>query len=244
MAGIDLIHLRKTYLMGTKRVTVLDGLDLSIPENAITVVLGKSGCGKTTLLRLIAGLESPDSGEICLPGNRKTAFVFQEPRLLPWLNVRDNVQFPLNRSSIRPEETRNMLETVGLSGTERALPHQLSGGMQQRVALARALLYHPTLILMDEPFAALDHFTRVDMQHALLDIRRKTQASILFVTHSIDEALTLGDTLVILSGGLIRARFDLSAPHPRDLLSDDLIVLRRRIVAGLEETIPYALSED
>ncbi|MBQ9009602.1 MAG: ABC transporter ATP-binding protein [Clostridia bacterium] len=233
MAGINLTRLRKSYTVDRRTVPVLTGLDLSIPENAITVVLGKSGCGKTTLLRLIAGLEPPDSGQISLPGNQRTAFVFQEPRLLPWLSVLDNVQFPLKRSEIRPDETRWMLDTVGLSGFERALPHQLSGGMQQRTALARALLFHPTLILMDEPFAALDHFTRVDMQHALLDIRQKTNASILFVTHSIDEALTLGDTLVILSDGVITARYSIPG-QPRDLLSDDMIRLRRRIVASLE----------
>lgn len=233
MAGIDLIQLRKTYTVDQRRIPILNGLDLCLPENAITVVLGKSGCGKTTLLRLIAGLEAPDSGQIVLPGNQRTAFVFQEPRLLPWLSVLDNVQFPMKRSEIQPDETRWMLRTVGLTGFERALPHQLSGGMQQRVALARALLYHPSLILMDEPFAALDHFTRVDMQQALLDIRKKTSASILFVTHSVEEAMTLGNKLVILDGGVIRAEYPLTDPQPRDLLSPGMIELRRRIMEDL-----------
>ena len=233
MDGIDLIQLRKTYMVDQRCIPILNGLDLCLPENAITVVLGKSGCGKTTLLRLIAGLEAPDSGQIVLPGNQRTAFVFQEPRLLPWLSVLDNVQFPLKRTEIQPDETRWMLRTVGLTGFERALPHQLSGGMQQRVALARALLYHPSLILMDEPFAALDHFTRVDMQQALLDIRQKTSASILFVTHSVEEAMTLGNKLVILDGGVIRAEYPLTDPHPRDLLSPGMIELRRRIMEDL-----------
>ena len=236
MAGIELVQLRKAYTVDQRRIPILNGLDLSIPEKAITVVLGKSGCGKTTLLRLIAGLEQPDSGQIVLPGNQRTAFVFQEPRLLPWLSVLGNVQFPLKRAEIQPDETRWMLRTVGLTGFERALPHQLSGGMQQRAALARALLYHPTLILMDEPFAALDHFTRADMQQALLDIQQKTSASILFVTHSIDEAMTLGNKLVILAGGVIRSANTLTNPHPRDLLEPELIDLRRRIIEDLNHT--------
>ena len=236
MAGIELVQLRKAYTVDQRRIPILNGLDLSIPEKAITVVLGKSGCGKTTLLRLIAGLEQPDSGQIVLPGNQRTAFVFQEPRLLPWLPVLGNVQFPLKRAEIQPDETRWMLRTVGLTGFERALPHQLSGGMQQRAALARALLYHPTLILMDEPFAALDHFTRADMQQALLDIQQKTSASILFVTHSIDEAMTLGNKLVILAGGVIRSAYTLTNPHPRDLLAPEMIDLRRRIIEDLNHT--------
>ena len=153
---------------------------------------------------------------------------------MPWLCVRDNIKFSLSRRDISPEETQWILETVGLSGFERAYPHQLSGGMQQRAALARALIYHPSFIMMDEPFAALDHFTREDMQRALLDIRSKTHASILFVTHSIDEALTLADTIVLISGGVISAEYAISVSHPRHLLTDEMISLKRRIVADLE----------
>ncbi|MBQ7486866.1 MAG: ABC transporter ATP-binding protein [Clostridia bacterium] len=234
MAGIEIRDLHKSYTVDGRHLPVLNGIHLSLREDGITVVLGKSGCGKTTLLRLIAGLEQPDSGTIRFDSTPKTAFVFQEPRLMPWLCVRDNIQFSLSRRDISPEETQWILETVGLSGFERAYPHQLSGGMQQRAALARALIYHPSFIMMDEPFAALDHFTREDMQRALLDIRSKTHASILFVTHSIDEALTLADTIVLISGGVISAEYAISVSHPRHLLTDEMISLKRRIVADLE----------
>ena len=234
MAGIEIHDLRKSYTVDGRHLSVLNGIHLSLREDAITVVLGRSGCGKTTLLRLIAGLEQPDSGTIRFDSTPKTAFVFQEPRLMPWLNVRDNIQFSLSRRDISAEETQWILETVGLAGFERAFPNQLSGGMQQRTALARALIYHPSFIMMDEPFAALDHFTREDMQQALLEIRRKTRASILFVTHSIDEALTLADSIVLISGGIISAEYAVDASHPRQLLTDEMISLKRRIVAGLE----------
>ena len=233
MVGIELRGLKKTYAIEGGAMEVLRGLDLALEAGAITVVLGKSGCGKTTLLRLVGGLEAPDAGEIRFSGPQKAAYVFQEPRLMPWLNVRDNIQFGLSRREINPEETRRIIATVGLAGFERAFPAQLSGGMQQRVALARALAYRPSFIMMDEPFAALDHFTRESMQQELLRVRRETDASILFVTHAIDEALTLADRIVLLAGGVIAADFPIPEPHPRDLLCDRLIRVRRDIVAAL-----------
>ena len=237
MAGIELRNLNKSYTVDGRILPVLRDLTLSLESGAITVLLGKSGCGKTTLLRLIAGLEMPDSGEIRFGSNSKAAFVFQEPRLMPWLTVRDNIQFGLRRRDISPEDTDRIIETVGLTGFERAYPHQLSGGMQQRTALARALICQPSFILMDEPFAALDHFTREDMQQALLEIREKTSASILFVTHSIDEALTLGDEIVLLSGGIAASHYPVSLPHPRSLYADDIIAIRRQIIAGLDHAL-------
>lgn len=240
MVGIELRGLEKAYAIEGGRHEVLKGLNLTLEAGAITVVLGKSGCGKTTLLRLIGGLEPPDAGEIRFSGPQKAAYVFQEPRLMPWLNVRDNIQFGLARRDIDPDETRRIIETVGLSGFEKAFPAQLSGGMQQRAALARALAYRPSFIMMDEPFAALDHFTRESMQQELLRVRRETDASILFVTHAIDEALTLADRIVLLSGGVIAADFPIPQPQPRDLLCDALIQARRDIVAALRasEVIP------
>ena len=240
MAGIEIRGLRKRYPIEGGELEVLRGLDLDLPEGAITVVLGKSGCGKTTLLRLVGGLEAADAGEIRFTGAHKAAYVFQEPRLMPWLNVRDNIQFGLKRAEIDPEDTRRIIATVGLTGFEKARPHQLSGGMQQRAALARALAYHPSFIMMDEPFAALDHFTRESMQQELLRVRREADASILFVTHSIDEALTLADHIVLIAGGVAAAQFQLEQPQPRDLLSDALIAVRRAIVAALGEGVAEA----
>ena len=233
MDGIEIRGLYKTYAMEGGALAVLRGLDLTLEAGAITVVLGKSGCGKTTLLRLVGGLEAPDAGEVRFHSPGKVAYVFQEPRLMPWLNARDNIQFGLRRGEIDPEQTRRIIATVGLTGFERALPAQLSGGMQQRVALARALACRPSFILMDEPFAALDHFTRENMQRELLRVRRATNAGILFVTHAIDEALTLADKVVLLAGGVAAAEFPISLPHPRDLLCDELVRVRRDIVAAL-----------
>ena len=233
MVGIELKGLTKRYAIEGGVLEVLRGLNLCLEEGAITVVVGRSGCGKTTLLRLTGGLEAPDAGEIRFSGPRKAAYVFQEPRLMPWLNVRDNIQFGLARREIDPDETRRIVATVGLTGFEKAFPAQLSGGMRQRAALARALAVRPSFIMMDEPFAALDHFTRESMQQELLRVRRETDASILFVTHSIDEALTLADRIVLLAGGVVAADFPIPQEQPRDLLSDSLIRVRREIVAAL-----------
>lgn len=233
MDGIEIMGLEKAYAMESGVLPVLRGLNLTLEAGAITVVLGKSGCGKTTLLRLVGGLEAPDAGEVRFHSLGKVAYVFQEPRLMPWLNARDNIQFGLRRGEIDPEQTRRIIATVGLTGFERALPSQLSGGMQQRVALARALACRPSFILMDEPFAALDHFTRESMQRELLRMRQTTNAGILFVTHAIDEALTLADKVVLLAGGVVAAEFPIGLSHPRDLLCDELIIVRRAIVAAL-----------
>ena len=167
MAGIEYVNVCKNYDVSGRSIEVLRGVNMCVPQGAITVILGKSGCGKTTLLRLTGGLEKPDSGEIRFDMANRPAFVFQEPRLMPWLNVWDNAAFGLKRADIDADDLRRIIRTVGLSGFERAYPLQLSGGMQQRVALARALAYHPSFIMMDEPFAALDYFTREQMQQEL-----------------------------------------------------------------------------
>ena len=175
MAGIELKHIQKAYTVDGRTLPVLKDICLQIPENSITVLLGKSGCGKTTLLRLVGDLEKPNSGEIRFAVTHKTAFVFQEPRLMPWLTVWDNTIFGLKKHSYDTGEIQALLETVGLDGFQKAYPHQLSGGMQQRTAIARALAYAPSFLLMDEPFAALDHFTRTQLQKELIRLQAKIQ---------------------------------------------------------------------
>lgn len=234
MAGIELIDIHKTYRVDNREIPVLNGINLSLPAGRITVILGQSGCGKTTLLRLTGGLETADSGEIRWESAHKTAFVFQEPRLMPWLTVWENVVFGLSKKETDPGKIEAVIRTVGLSGFEKAYPAQLSGGMQQRAAIARALAYEPTFIMMDEPFASLDYFTREQMQKELLRVQQERSASILFVTHSIDEALILGSQIAVIEKGMVKALYEVKAPQEeRNLLEDEMITLKRDIINNL-----------
>lgn len=236
MAGINLRGIFKTYKVDDKELQVLNGVDLDVPEGKITVILGRSGCGKTTLLRLIGGLETYDSGEILKNESGKTAFVFQEPRLMPWLTVYKNIIFGLHKKEIQEDSINQIIDTVGLSGFQKAQPHQLSGGMQQRVAIARALAYNPSFIMMDEPFAALDYFTREQMQKELLRVQHKTGCGIFFVTHSIDEAILLGDKIVVIEQGKVKSEFILEeGKGNRDLLGERYITLKRQILQCLDK---------
>ena len=186
---------------------VLKGVDIAVEKGDVVAILGPSGSGKTTLLRLVGDLEKADAGEIQFDAAHKTAFVFQESRLMPWLNVWDNIKFSLKKQTVDKKVLQNIIDTVGLKGFENAYPHQLSGGMQQRTAIARALAYDPSFIMMDEPFAALDYFTRTQMQKELIKLQKSRGASILFVTHSIDEALLLGHKIVVIEDGQIKREF-------------------------------------
>ncbi len=194
---IEIKNLHKHFLVEERELLIFHELDLHLPAREITVLLGRSGCGKTTLLRLIGGLDRAYSGSIETP-DHATAFVFQEARLMPWLTVAQNIAFGLKKKDIRQDEIQKLITLTGLEGFADAYPRQLSGGMQHRAALARALALKPSFLLMDEPFAALDHFTRERMQKALLDIHSKNQCGVLFVTHSIDEALNIADRIVVL----------------------------------------------
>lgn len=238
--------LRKSYQVSGRCLEVLKGLDLDVAEEGITVVLGRSGCGKTTLLRLIAGLETADSGEKITFSSKarekednrkeKIGVIFQEPRLMPWLSVERNILFGVKKKERNKEKLSYLLRLTGLTGFEKARPFQLSGGMQQRVALARALAYEPDFLLMDEPFAALDYFTRAQMQQELLRIYQTEKKGILFVTHSIEEALTVGTQIVVLEDGICKKSYDLrEAPFPRDLLSEEMAELKRKLIWQIEE---------
>ena len=205
----------------------LQATDLSVAENDFITILGPSGCGKSTLLRIVAGLDLPSSGEVLLAGQRivgpgaDRGMVFQSYTLFPWLTVRDNVCFGLNeRGMPRSQQldiAQGFLKKVGLVGFEHHYPKQLSGGMQQRTAIARALANGPRMLLMDEPFGALDHQTRELMQELLLGIWEEERKTVLFVTHDIDEAVFMGSRVVVMSARPGRIKLDrtVSLPHPR-----------------------------
>lgn len=225
----------------------LDDISLTVEDGEFVTVLGASGCGKSTLLNLIAGLDTPTRGRITLDGTPiarpgpDRVVVFQQPGLYPWLNLRDNIAFGLSmRGRVDWKQVDETIGIMGLEGFESHPPHQLSGGMQQRVAIARALVMHPRVLLMDEPFAALDAQTRHRMQRFLLDLRRRIGATIVFITHDIEEAILLGDRLAIMRThpGRIAAIHPIPLPHPRTLdttLDPDFLALKRTAMEILGE---------
>ncbi len=235
MVGIKLVNVGKVYTVEKEKMKVLDGINLDIHENKITVILGRSGCGKTTLLRLVAGLEELDQGEIQAANIKKKAYVFQEDRLMPWLDVKSNITFGIHKKEVDHNRVDEIIETVGLKKFYSAYPSQLSGGMKQRVSIARAFAYDPDFIMMDEPFSALDYFTREQMQNELLRIHERLKCSILFVTHSIDEALILGDKIIVLEKGIIKSQYEIEEKsNDRDLLDDKFVKLKKQIIDDLK----------
>lgn len=234
MEEIQVKGLKKSFQVASTDIKVLDELDFTAELHSITILLGRSGCGKTTLLRILGGMEQKDSGSIFIPAHVKTGMVFQEPRLMPWLTVWGNVVFGLKKREVQKEKVEKLIELTGLCGFEQAYPAQLSGGMQQRAALARTLAYEPALLLMDEPFAALDYFTRKTMQEALLSIFLQSGKGILFVTHSIDEALLLGNKIAVLEAGKIKKEYRMDRfSYPRDLLTPEMVAVKKEILKQL-----------
>ncbi|KUO05025.1 ABC transporter ATP-binding protein [Streptomyces caeruleatus] len=230
--------------LGRPGAAVLHGVDLEAAPGEILTVVGPSGCGKSTLLRTLAGLLPALAGQVTQDGRPVTgpgadrALVFQEDALLPWRTARANVELPLAIRGLGRAERRarakEWLDRVGLAGLERQLPHRLSGGQRQRVQLARALAGQPRAVLMDEPFGALDAQTRAGMQQLLVEVLRGTGATVLFVTHDVDEALFLGDRVALLAdGGLTGIR---QVPRPRDRAAHDdpaTTALRRQVLDSL-----------
>jgi NitT/TauT family transport system ATP-binding protein len=223
-------NLHKTFFDPRRRMLIaLDGISFSVAEGEFLTVIGPSGCGKSTLLRLLGGLLAPDVGEVCLRGEPLTAprreigIVFQSANLMPWRTVLRNIMLPMemNRAERAAAEARatEWVTLVGLEGFADAYPSQLSGGMQQRVALARALSHDPELLLLDEPFGALDALTRERMNAELLRIWNLRRPTVVMVTHSITEALLLSDRILVMSArpGRIRAEFAVPFPRPRQL---------------------------
>jgi len=238
-SSLDIQNVSKTFGSNGDSLLALQDINLLIAPGEFTCVVGGSGCGKTTLLRIIAGLEGAYTGRVTLDGNPITGpgldrgIVFQEHRLLPWLTVEKNVGFGLSDLPSNERRTRvaNYIDLVGLRGFEHNYPHQLSGGMAQRVAIARALVSHPHLLLLDEPFGALDALTRIRMQQELLRIWQAQRTTMIFVTHDIDEAIYLADRIVIMSPrpGTIKRILRVEIPRPRDRASLQLTELRKSI---------------
>lgn len=233
MPDFRISGLSKTFDINGSPLHVLKNLELSGNTEEMTVILGRSGCGKTTLLRILCGLENADSGTFDFPRN-STAVVFQSPNLMPWLTVAKNISFGVKRTPDLEDEVAELISMTGLEGFENAYPVQLSGGMKHRVAIARALARKPSMVLMDEPFAALDYFTRESMQRELLTIHHQAHMGAIFVTHNIDEALLLGDKICVMTGGRITEEFRQEPTEGwRDILSPESVALKKKILAGL-----------
>lgn len=220
-------NLSRIYEGNNGPVVALQDVNLTVKESEFVMIVGPSGCGKTTLINIIGGLDEATSGEVLLDGKPVSApgvdrgMVFQGYSLFPWLNVQKNIEFGLKMKGIpaaeRADQAKKYIELVGLKGFETALPKQLSGGMKQRVAIARTLANEPEVLLMDEPFGALDAQTRVVMQELLADISRRTGTTILFITHDIDEAVLLGERVYVMSRrpGTVRDVIEVDIPGER-----------------------------
>ena len=233
---LNLKNISKKYLQdhSNKLYTVLENINIKIFEGEFVTIVGKSGCGKSTLLNLIAGFENSYDGEILLDGNPikdsspERMMMFQESALFPWLTVFQNIEIALKMAKIlkgqREQIVMHYLEIVGLSDYSHSYIHQLSGGMKQRVALARALSLNPKILLMDEPFAALDISIKKSLYKELLDLHKKTRKTILFVTHNINEAVLLGDRVIVMSPLLCGIKKEYVIDIPKDQRNDNSIV--------------------
>jgi len=242
MLALD--NVSRIYPNGTQ---ALDRLSLQIEAGEIVVMIGGSGCGKSTLLRLVSGLDAPTTGSVAIDGIRITephpaiGLVFQEPRLFQWLSVADNIGFGLTdlTAMARAKRVEAALKKIGLGGFGHRLPRELSGGQAQRVALARALVMEPSVLLLDEPFSALDAFTRADLQDHLLALWSETRPTLLLVTHDIEEALVLADRVIVMrpNPGRIAADIRIDLPRPRDRLSPAFEAAKRSTMRHLDASL-------
>lgn len=250
-------HISKIFKTQKGELDVLEDFSLEVHQGEVVCILGASGCGKSTFLNLLAGFISPSSGSILLEGEKITSveprcgMIFQNYALFPWMTVLENVAFGprvhgLNKKQ-RYEKAQHWIDRVGLKGFEHAYPSELSGGMQQRVALSRVLTNEPDVLLCDEPFAALDAMTRQIMQEELLRIVHDSQKTVIFITHSIDEALILSDRLVVMSSrpGKVKAIYTNDLPRPRKLevqLTDRFLELKREVWDLVQEEVIGAMT--
>ncbi len=244
MSRLAIEHLHKTYADGTEAQR-----DVSVraEDGEILAILGGSGCGKTTLLRLVAGLDQASGGAIAVGGERiagthpSISAVFQEPRLLPWLTVGQNIAFGGQRLAPAEQHARAgaLLERIGLAGYGKRWPKDLSGGQQQRVAIARALIGHPGILLLDEPFSALDPFTRTSLHELLLALWAELKPTVLMVTHDVDEAVFLADRIVVMQPrpGRVHETIAVNLPRPRDKISPVFDTVTRRIMHAIDRSL-------
>jgi sulfonate transport system ATP-binding protein len=241
---LSIKHLKKNFEIKGQTVETLKDVNIDIQRGEFISIVGSSGCGKSTILKLITSLEDPTEGEITIDGEKvkgpseKVSMIFQESRLFPWLTVEQNIDFTISRDipkSQRQEIVRKHIELVGLKGFEKAVPSQLSGGMQQRVSIARGLATNPEILLLDEPFGALDAFTRVNMQQETLNIWEKEKTTMILVTHDIDEAIYLSDRIVVMSTkpSVIKEVIPVKLSRPRDRSSYDFMEIRRKVMLSL-----------
>jgi NitT/TauT family transport system ATP-binding protein len=234
------------YTSGQQRVLAVKDISFSVQPSEFLCILGPSGCGKTTILNMLAGFLKPTSGRILLGGEEingrrhDRGVVFQDfAQLFPWRTACQNVEFGLEvrgvEKAARKQTALEYLRLVGLEKFANVFPHQLSGGMQQRVAIARSLAYNPSVLLMDEPFAALDAMTREEMQRLLTEIWQRTKKTVVYITHNVAEAVYLGDKVVVLAAhpGTVRTEITLDLPRPRDPLSEEFVAAQRMIMSCL-----------
>jgi len=245
MSSVELRAVVKRFPAGADELLAIDGVSLTVPTDTFAVIVGPSGCGKSTLLHMVAGLERPTAGEVLVGGKAVTgpapdrAVVFQKFALFPWKTARENIAFGLRNLGVpareREETVRHYLELMGLEGFGDRFPHQLSGGMQQRVAIARAYAVRPRVLLMDEPFAALDAQLRVLLQENLVHLWMREGGTVLFITHSVDEAVYLADDLIVMTRrpGRIKRVFDLREVRAR-------LAWRKRPIEEVMEDAEYS----
>ncbi len=244
----------RSFIQNDKRIDAITDIDLSVEQNRFISIVGPSGCGKSTLLKLIAGFDTPSEGQVLVNGAGVKApgpdrgFVFQHSTLFPWKTVLKNVMFGLELQDVSREQAlekaRYFISLVGLKGFEDVYPHTLSGGMKQRAEIARVLAYDPEILLMDEPFGALDAQTRKVMQVELEKIWRKQKKTVIFVTHSVLEAVYLSDIVYVMTArpGRIKERIDIDLPRPRDFKDDRFLHIRNDILRLLEDEVQKSLE--
>ena len=238
-------NVSKSFASGEKFVSAVENISLKVEDGEFVCIIGPSGCGKSTLLNMVAGFDTPTSGEISLNGKIVTGpgpergMVFQDYGLFPWLNVRDNIEFGLKESgmkkSARQDRGQLWIEMIGLKDFSKSFPSTLSGGMRQRVGMARALAMDPAVLLLDEPFSALDYLTRLLWQREMENIWLKTKKTILFVTHSVEEAVMLGDRIVTMTSrpSKIKEIFAVNLARPRDPTNMEFNDLKRRVLESV-----------